>query len=137
MPRGGARPGAGRKPNIKNGVKLTRLGFSDPNDVMPATVMIENMRLHYAIAQDERKKGSKADINIIAAEMNRAHQAASDVAPYYHPKLATLQSNVNLTGRLTLEALVLNSLEKSAVAANDDTVAEMLDITPRETVEEK
>lgn len=137
MPRGGARPGAGRKPNIKNGVKLTRLGFSDPNDVMPATVMIENMRLHYAIAQDERKKGSKADINIIAAEMNRAHQAASDVAPYYHPKLAALQSNVNFTGRLTLEALVLNSLEKSAVAANDDTVAEMLDITPRETVEEK
>ena len=40
----------------------------------------------------------------------RRDWAAEKAAPYIHPKLATLQSNVNLTGRLTLEQLVEQSM---------------------------
>ena len=60
------------------------------------------------------------------AEVSRRDWAAKEAAPYIHPKLATLQSNVNLTGRLTLEALVTNSLE----SANSNVVAGLVDITP-------
>lgn len=59
----------------------------------------------------------------------RRDWAASAAAPYVHPRLATLQTNMNITGRLTLEALVMQSLP--APADNDD-VAEMIDITPGE-----
>jgi hypothetical protein len=54
----------------------------------------------------------------------RRDWAAQTAAPYLHPRLATLQSNVNLTGRLTLEALVEQSMalpppanENAALAA--------------------
>lgn len=59
--------------------------------------------------------------------------AAEKAAPYIHPRLATLQSNVNLTGRLTLGELVRMSLPSPA--ANDE-VGQLLDITP-ERVDEK
>ncbi len=114
MPRGGARPGAGRKPNIPNKTKLTKIVKAKATGVMPATVMLENMRLHYAIAEAEKRRGAKADLNLMASELGKAHEAAKDVAPYYHSKLATLQSNVNLTGRLTLEDLVMQSLPSPA-----------------------
>ncbi len=44
----------------------------------------------------------------------RRDWAAQTAAPYIHPKLATLQSNVNLTGRLTLAELVEASLPTPA-----------------------
>ncbi len=45
---------------------------------------------------------------------SRRDWASSAAAPYIHPKLATLQSNVNLTGRLTLEQLVTQSIGDGA-----------------------
>lgn len=114
MPRGGARPGAGRKPNIPNKTKLTKIVKAKASGVMPDTVMLENMRFHYAIAEAEKRRGAKGDINMIAAELSKAHEAAKDVAPYYHAKLATLSSNVNLTGRITLEDLVEQSFPQPA-----------------------
>ncbi len=44
----------------------------------------------------------------------RRDWASQTAAPYIHPKLATLQSNVNLTGRLTLAELVEASLPAAA-----------------------
>ena len=52
--------------------------------------------------------------------------AANAAAPYIHPKLATLQSNVNLTGRLTLEALVNESI-KASLPANDDEAMKLIE----------
>ncbi len=45
---------------------------------------------------------------------SRRDWASAAAAPYIHPKLATLQSNVNLTGRLTLEQLVTQSIGDAA-----------------------
>ena len=56
----------------------------------------------------------------------RRDWAANAAAPYIHPKLATLQSNVNLTGRLTLEALVNESI-KASLPANDDEAMKVIE----------
>lgn len=62
---------------------------------------------------------------------DRRDWAANASAPYVHPKLATLQSNVNLTGRLTLGDLVRMSMPQ---AANDPEG--LIDVTPN-AIEEK
>lgn len=82
---------------------------------MPADVMLHAMRFHYDRHLSEQRKAKKLrDDSVVTTELNTAHGYARDVAPYYHPKLATLQSNVNLTGRLTLEQLVEASLPTPA-----------------------
>lgn len=73
--------------------------------------MLHAMRFHYdRHLTEQRKTKSRRDDSLVTGELSTAHGYARDVAPYYHPKLATLQSNVNLTGRLTLEQLVEASL---------------------------
>lgn len=113
---GGPRPNSGRKPKGSNRTGTKRLAKIDAG-IMPADVMLKVMRFHYGRFEREAAKPSKTrDEAQLALYADKARQAASDVAPYYHPKLATLQSNVNLTGRLTLEALVMQSITSPANA---------------------
>lgn len=60
------------------------------------------------------------------ANQGRRDEMAKAAAPYIHAKLATLQSNVNLTGRLTLEALVNESI-KASLPANDDEAMKLIE----------
>jgi hypothetical protein len=122
MPRGGKREGAGRKRNVPNKVSAHRTKMAEATGVMPAEVMLDAMRFHYGLAQIERDKGHAADVSVLKSELSAAQAFARDAAPYYHPKLATLQSTVALTGRLTLEQLVAGSIATAAgpVAHKDD-----------------
>lgn len=95
---------------------------------MPVDILLDIARYHHdkALAARRKKPGKikgtalidpSAVIDIqteIRTEHAMAVNAADKAAPYYHPKLATLQSNVNLTGRLTLEQLVEASLPTPA-----------------------
>lgn len=117
MPRGGKRAGAGRPAGVPNTATLARQKRVAATGVVPIDVMLDDMRYHHALALAElRKTGKSRDHAKISSELLAAREAARDVAPYIHPKLATLQSNVNLTGRLTLEDLVGLSMPAPANA---------------------
>lgn len=107
MARGGKREGAGRKRNVPNKATIARQAQVAATGITPLDYMLEVLR----------------NPKLPAA---RRDWAASQAAPYIHPKLATLQSNVNLTGRLTLEALVNESI-KASLPANDDEAAKVIE----------
>lgn len=75
MPRGGARKGAGRKPNpavVRTDAARTKAALD--GDVLPLDVLITQMR-------DEWHNGDR----------DKAVQIAVQAAPYMHPKLANVQ----------------------------------------------
>lgn len=74
MPRGGARPGAGRKPGAVT--RRTRLiaERAMAEGKTPLEVMLEIMRRHYE-----------------AGELDKAAAVAKDAAPYIHPRLAAIE----------------------------------------------
>ena len=71
-----------------------------------------------------------------AAE-SRRDWAAAQAAPYIHPKLATLQSNVNLTGRLTLEDLVSETMKLHHERAANENVENLALPAPSEDAANK
>jgi hypothetical protein len=135
---GGKREGAGRKPGIPNKATIERQKKAAKTGLMPVDILLDIARYHHNKALKARAKRpakapgtaiidpqSVSDIeNEIRTEHAMAVTAADKVAPYYHPKLATLQSNVNLTGRLTLEQLVEASLP---TPANSNVVAKLIE----------
>jgi hypothetical protein len=91
MPRGGARPGAGRPkggPGKKKGAiaKSTRaiLEAAAAHSVTPLEVILENMRRH----RD-------------AGEHDAAEKSAALAAPYLHPKLAAATVTVRKPSEMT------------------------------------
>lgn len=127
MARGSA-PGerrGGRAKGKRNHASIAREKQVAITGITPLDGMIHVMRYYYRSATKlETKRLTKLkDETPEAFEIRqRKHQldlenameglkgAAREAAPFIHPKLATLQSNVNLTGRLTLEQLVEASL---------------------------
>lgn len=100
MPKGGARPGAGRKPGA-TGKSVAKVKATAPTpktanlDILPANVMLNNMRRVYARAVNEEHRQLRLalkDRNLSEADKlyNVAQVYAVDCAPYYHPKLAAL-----------------------------------------------
>lgn len=76
MPRGGKRPGAGRKKGsqTKRTRKTNAIAQQAAGEgVLPLTVLLEAMRSHYA-----------------AKNLDRAAELAKDAAPYVHPKRASV-----------------------------------------------
>lgn len=76
MARGGARPGAGRKPGSAN--KRTR-------EIADAAAAEGKTPLEYLL---EVMRGSDPD---------KAFEAAKAAAPYCHPRLSSIEANGNLT----------------------------------------
>ena len=76
MPRGGKRPGAGRKPG--SATKRTReiADRAAARGLTPLEVMLRAMRRHW-------RKG----------ELDRAAVIAKDAAPYVHPRLSSIDLN--------------------------------------------
>ncbi len=87
MPRGGARPGAGkpRGPNKSSRERLERIAKTGPT---PLDVLIHGMREHYKAAEDAAKEDRKDDA---AKSLKEAREFAKEAAPYLHPKLAAVQ----------------------------------------------
>lgn len=124
---GGARPGAGRKKGSTNRIDRVIKQRALVSGYLPLEMLLDISRYHHARAlklRDEKptkartKAAIQADLRI---EHSLVQAAADKAAPYLHPRLATLQSNVNLTGRLTLEELVTQSIP---APANSNAVEE-------------
>lgn len=74
MPRGGRRPGAGRKPGGRNRKSREIADRATAEGITPLEVMLETMRFHHS-------KG----------ELDAAAEVAARAAPYCHPRLSTIE----------------------------------------------
>src|SRR5437868_1966616 len=93
MPRGGRRPGAGRRPGSvsKKTVARQQLATAAVEEgITPLDVMLKRMRFHNAVADRELEKGDVADRAIVGDALRAAHEAARDCAPYLHPRLSAI-----------------------------------------------
>ena len=94
MPRGGKRPGAGRKPGRPNKRTVARqqLASSAASEgISPLEVMLKRMRYYDSVVDLELKKGEGADRGIIDDALKAANEAAKDAAPYIHPRLSAVE----------------------------------------------
>lgn len=92
--RGGKRPGAGRKAGTKS--KLTKARTEKVIALLasgssPLDAMLQKMHWHLAKAENEMKKGAKADLAMVEAALDKADEAARGAAPYTHPRLAAIE----------------------------------------------
>ena len=102
MPRGGRRPGAGRKPgtnNRKRSYAVVKAAF-DSGEPVPLEVMIEIMRFNW---REWEKTGDEA-------HMKEAGMWAQASAPYMHARLQAIHSRTTMEAGDTLSAL-LRSIE--------------------------
>jgi hypothetical protein len=93
MPRGGARPGAGRKRGGSNVAAKRReeaLRKAEAAGLTPLDVMLQAMRDAFA------KGGPVA-----------AHAYAKDAAPFVHPRLAAMMAKISTSGNPWVEILAL------------------------------
>jgi hypothetical protein len=89
MPRGGARPGAGRKKGAATKKTVAIANVAAEQGITPLEVMIEAMRSHHA-----------------AKRLDEAAAIAKDAAPYMHPRLNATQ----LSGGLSVRQLVVEEV---------------------------
>jgi len=89
MPRGGARAGAGRKPGQRNAKTLELLKQAAALGITPLQVMLENMKTCY-----------------VSGDLQGAHKAAVDAAPYLHAKLVSSQVTVRRPDEMSDDELI-------------------------------
>lgn len=96
MAHGGKRDGAGRPLGSPNKATKERQAKVAAEGETPLDVMIAAMRYHHAAALDLMALNEPTDEQKLElrAELNLAGAFAADAAPYVHPKLANVQSNV-------------------------------------------
>jgi hypothetical protein len=88
--RGGRRTGAGRKPNVPNRASAKREREAAASGVTPRDVLLMSMRSLWALA-DENKNNRKAFAHYVRA----AAAVAKDAAPYFHPRISTVEQPVD------------------------------------------
>jgi len=94
MPRGGKRPGAGRRPGTLSKKTIARqqqASAAAENGISPLELMLKRMRYHNQMADRELEKGAKADHDKIEKALHSASEAARDAAPYVHPRLSAIE----------------------------------------------
>jgi hypothetical protein len=94
MPRGGKRPGAGRKPGRLNNRTIARKQLAltaAGQGVTPLETMLRRMRYYIKLAERELEKGDNADRGMIDSALKAAHESAKDAAPYLHPRLSAVE----------------------------------------------
>lgn len=88
MPRGGVRPGSGRKPGSLNQKTKEVAEAAMKSGITPLEVMIGTMRELWEQAEASEEAGARM------ALMQQATEAAVKAAPYMHPRLANVEANV-------------------------------------------
>lgn len=103
--RGGAYPGAGRPKGAITRKAQELLSKAALEGISPLEVLLNDMRFFYTLGENKMRQaetepaGKKQATAFRSAcslkEISRG--CARDAAPYIHPKLASLQANVNVT----------------------------------------
>lgn len=99
MPRGGPRPGSGRKPGGQNEKSRAVADRAATEGITPLEVMLKAMRHHDSKGQ-----------------LDEAARVAKDAAPYMHPRLAAVELSGPDGGAIpvTLEDVALADREAEA-----------------------
>jgi hypothetical protein len=114
MPRGGRRPGSGRKPGSPNGKRgevIVRKAY-ESGEIMPLELMISEMRRLYA-------EGTEA-------ALREARLLAQAAAPYCHPRLQAILAQTAPGAQDTLSALLkaidgsTTGIAQGLLVADDD-----------------
>lgn len=87
MPKGGARPGAGRKPGSANKKTRAIADKAAAEGITPLEVMLETMRNLYQ-----------------AGDFVAASGVAKDAAPYMHPRLSQIEQKSEVTVQKAVSA---------------------------------
>lgn len=88
MPRGGRRAGAGRKPSLATRRTREAANLAQLADDSPMQIMLKLMRAYWAEAFSVDEKGKPV---MDEAKAREAGAWAVAVAPYVHPKLASVE----------------------------------------------
>ena len=94
MPRGGKRPGAGRKAGQLNKRTIARQQLASraaEQGITPLDLMLKRMRYYNSVVDRELERGEAADRGIIDGALKAANEAAKDAAPYLHPRLSAVE----------------------------------------------
>jgi hypothetical protein len=94
MPRGGKRPGAGRKRGRLNNRTIAHKELASAaagEGITPLELMLKRMRYYHSLAEREMRKGEEADRHIIDAALKAANESAKDAAPFLHPRLSAVE----------------------------------------------
>lgn len=102
--RGGKQPGAGRPKGAVSRRTQDLIDRCASEGVMPLDVFLNDMRYFYNLGEnkmrvaEETAPGNKQAKEFRAATALKeiARECARDAAPFLHPKLASLQANVNV-----------------------------------------
>ena len=109
MPRGGARPGAGRKPGTTNSKTREIADKAAADGITPLEVMIRAMRAYVDEADRLHEEAVTVELvgegdtrETVAAlrkgsmlAITAAAGVAKDAAPYMHPRLQQVQANID------------------------------------------
>ncbi len=101
---GGKQPGAGRPKGAVNKKSQELLARATEEGISPVEVLLNDMRFFYNLGegkmleamQSEPGKKQANNFRAACALKEVARDCARDAAPYIHPKLASVQANVNV-----------------------------------------
>lgn len=102
---GGARPGAGRPKGSKllNKTRVLAEKYAEEG-VMPLEILVGDMRFYHKLAEAEMQLSKSLYGDEAAAHEKVGHnykalakEYAKEAAPYFHPRLASTQANINIT----------------------------------------
>lgn len=111
MAKGGARPGAGRKPGSATRKTREIAEQASADGITPLEVMLRAMREHVELADALRDQAIEAEAAVLIGDVDAdlpmklrraalgaigdASTLAKDAAPYMHARLAQVNANVN------------------------------------------
>lgn len=103
--RGGARENAGRPKGIPNKKTQELIARVQSEGIMPLDVFLNDMRYFYNLGENKMRMAEMArdgkqqakEFRAASALKDIAASRARDAAPYIHPRLASLQANVQVT----------------------------------------
>lgn len=102
--RGGARAGAGRPKGAPTKKTQELIARCEAGGIMPLDVFLNDMRLFYELGENKMNeakqtpagKAQATAFKAACALKDIARDCARDAAPFLHPKLASIEGNVNL-----------------------------------------
>lgn len=103
--RGGKQPGAGRPKGSLTTKTQELIARAASEGIMPMDVLLGDMRLYHQIGEQKvaearlaQTEGEKEKaMREAAAAKSIARECAESVSPYIHPKLSSMQANVNVS----------------------------------------
>lgn len=124
MPRGAAKGErrGGRQKGVPNKTSLAKEAAIAATGYTPKDALLRKMRFHLVAADKEEARGASADAAKVSAALDKASEAATQLAPYVHPRLQAIE-HTGAEGRaIQTEATVTHKLDPASAKIIADLV---------------